>query len=787
MSHVQESTSSDSTQEKQFFNAQRQLKYKTLDDRAKIVKEIMKSEEGDRKEKLRLTFFEFFDEDFRKSRNITSEHEEECQYETNVYEMMILFISSIPDRKKEAGKNVTQWFLESFMNWISSRNIGEELKNTQLTERTKESSKKCCVREPAFSDSLRKIFDYSEDDILDKRERMIKEMFENQQYKEASELIIKHGLVDEYTFEQLVLPLILCDKCQIVDELLKLSPRFQKDYLKFLDGFVGKTDEVVDSFFKPYEQKGMVKINLNRFHGKSLTTFIQKFFNGIAKQCHFDVDERRDTPFFEAYMKGKALKYYCMQRFELKVMADELYFEHTKNTLKQSPIDTVFYYFGLLWDSGFVERRIEALFWIRYLNIPTNTHQLPYGIGQFYRNPDPKLTAEVERLLALRTEIPQTEITEQLFVYEKEQKCPITIVKNGEELEELCRELDTVEEGTYIGYDSEFKPGHLTDSSISRMATIQLFFNEKVFLVDCVILEKIDISEGMWKKFFESLFHSKKLTVIGFDMKNDMEALFTVRPIRDDFRQEDVKNFICVKRFVEILNEYDASILSLTKKSCRLITLVEELLNLTMDKTEQTGNWQCRPLRKNQIVYASLDAVIVLDLFRKIFEIVKQYEKQVEIDKLLDESRSFVTVKKEKVKKETKVLTASPWENMYEILRVHRDPTKPLQRPSELKIIVDTMVLGTGKNLRLLGIDVFIPRDASELQKYLLGMKTFANEQRSIVTVPSKSYEAMKAENPNAHFILLQDVYNKQWLDLVTDFLDQFNLDIRKEDGLKRK
>ena len=212
------------------------------------------------------------------------------------------------------------------------------------------------------------------------------------------------------------------------------------------------------------------------------------------------------------------------------------------------------------------------------------------------------------------------------------------------------------------------------DSSISRMATIQLFFNEKVFLVDCVILEKIDISEGMWKKFFESLFHSKKLTVIGFDMKNDMEALFTVRPIRDDFRQEDVKNFICVKRFVEILNEYDASILSLTKKSCRLITLVEELLNLTMDKTEQTGNWQCRPLRKNQIVYASLDAVIVLDLFRKIFEIVKQYEKQVEIDKLLDESRSFVTVKKEKVKKETKVLTASPWENMYEVINATRVP-----------------------------------------------------------------------------------------------------------------
>ena len=97
------------------------------------------------------------------------------------------------------------------------------------------------------------------------------------------------------------------------------------------------------------------------------------------------------------------------------------------------------------------------------------------------------------------------------------------------------------------------------------------------------------------------------------------------------------------------------------------------------------------------------------------------------------------------------------------------------------------MVLGTGKNLRLLGIDVFIPRDASELQKYLLGMKTFANEQRSIVTVPSKSYDAMHAENPNGHFILLHDVYNKQWLDLVTDFLDQFNLDIRKEDGLKRK
>jgi ribonuclease D len=41
---------------------------------------------------------------------------------------------------------------------------------------------------------------------------------------------------------------------------------------------------------------------------------------------------------------------------------------------------------------------------------------------------------------------------------------------------------------------------------------------------------------------------------------------------------------------------------------------IEKYFQLRLDKTEQCSNWCKRPLRKSQLLYAALDAVVLIDL-----------------------------------------------------------------------------------------------------------------------------------------------------------------------------
>lgn len=125
-----------------------------------------------------------------------------------------------------------------------------------------------------------------------------------------------------------------------------------------------------------------------------------------------------------------------------------------------------------------------------------------------------------------------------------------------------------------------------------------------------------------WQKFTDCLLGSHNFKVIGFDLKNDMDAFLTIPGII--LKVEKVQNAVCLKTFAEHVCKNTSDILGLDdKKTFKLSFLCEKLLGQILDKSEQCSNWQTRPLRKNQLIYAAMDAVVVVQIFKKALELTK--------------------------------------------------------------------------------------------------------------------------------------------------------------------
>ena len=129
-----------------------------------------------------------------------------------------------------------------------------------------------------------------------------------------------------------------------------------------------------------------------------------------------------------------------------------------------------------------------------------------------------------------------------------------------------------------------------------RLCLIQLRneSNKKVYLIK---FDK-DISPANSKNI-KSLLEDKSLTKIFHYARFDMAALKENLNI-------NVKNVFCTKIASKLTRTYSSK--------HGLKDLVKEILNIELDKTEQTSDWSQKKLTKQQIQYAMNDVIYLSDL-----------------------------------------------------------------------------------------------------------------------------------------------------------------------------
>lgn len=161
-------------------------------------------------------------------------------------------------------------------------------------------------------------------------------------------------------------------------------------------------------------------------------------------------------------------------------------------------------------------------------------------------------------------------------------------------LENVGEAMDSVLSLSTIGIDAEFYKEDYSLLSQFMLATLQIASDKKVFIFDCLTVGK----ETEFKNFLIELFASPSILKAGHSFNSDLEVI--------------ERSLSC--KITTINNLLDFGCDPQTNKQISLANLVEQGLMTKMCKMEQASAWNRRPLRKAQIHYAALDAVVCLKL-----------------------------------------------------------------------------------------------------------------------------------------------------------------------------
>lgn len=134
-------------------------------------------------------------------------------------------------------------------------------------------------------------------------------------------------------------------------------------------------------------------------------------------------------------------------------------------------------------------------------------------------------------------------------------------------------------------------------------ALVQLAFINTVYLIDTRSSSRKALCELLvW------LFAHDRIVKLGFSFAGDWPQLDLLTPgIQLAAR--------CVLDLQPFLCRALPAVASAANGQPGLSSLAEAVLGCPMDKTEQCSDWCARPLRRSQLRYAALDALVLVDIF----------------------------------------------------------------------------------------------------------------------------------------------------------------------------
>ncbi|VDO52669.1 unnamed protein product [Haemonchus placei] len=687
-----------------------------LETRRKVLKDVYLNEKDEllKEELLTTILFSIFEID------------------ENPYDSMLQLHKISPDYSSNKPKSLAGTIATSFYKWLLKRDDSTELFHRCVTEELQmEAFRIATAKHTGYLKLFKEVFRLKEPDLLNYVKEEINNMIDRHMFKEAMDVVEEFGLQSDYGLHAFVIPCLLQDKLSLVIKYVENDRKMQESLVAYLDSFVGMSECDVIGRLREYKDNQIMTMQYERFTGKTIEKMVYKLTNELALPV-----ESVAPNLFRARKEGD-LRFKVQARFVNRELNDDAYFGHISHFASILKLLSI-----LMSLHDYSE---DAVRWVVYCNIPDA--RLPRRLREYIRDTPGVLDeaeSDIRRLEARALDIGDDD-PELMPGY------PIITITTWKQLGALTKKL---EGETHIGIDSEWKPQYASFSE--NIALLQIATKDAVYLVDFISLKMgNNIKENELESFLRSLLCCPSMK-IGFDLTNDLRTLFAgssmsqLRSIADD-----LCNVVCIKMLVENLIEEDRGFFdkegltssihqedldddtdSVPLVHFKLSDLSEKLLGAKLDKSEQCSNWTIRPLRASQKRYAAMDAYIVVEIFSKL----KASAEARGIDFRAMIQKSCVSAKKKertKSKKERMKIDDMPC-----YLQRLEDVLSGTRPATELQCIVDSMLLGLGKNLRRCGVNVLIPEN-----RYDLKCRACGNNR--IILTSGKAYDELRPLFPS--------------------------------------
>ncbi|XP_042711634.2 exonuclease mut-7 homolog isoform X7 [Chrysemys picta bellii] len=599
----------------------------------------------------------------------------------------------------------------------------------------------------------------------------VSHVYHKGKYKEAAILSIKLKLQLDLDVEKMCTPLLLQEKTNLVEAYVAEYPDLQRKLLQTLDMWCEPSFNTTD-ISRQYQ--GLRPNKLNHKMLSKLVFRLLEQYNLDPALCPNVINQRHLG----------SLKYLFYKRFVEKTMTQENWADHVQNTvgenrwLQEQLIQLLVSYCDL---------NTAARWALRY-SLPEKT--LPYGVAN-----------ELQKLKAQeRVEDAESRVGD----YEKDKKegyyqlpIPRENIHFLQTWEGMLRWREKVlRPGQVVGVDMEWRPSFGVVGR-PRVSVLQIAIEEQVFLLDLLQLLKPDEMEEL-SHFVQTLFSDPTIIKLGYGMSGDLHSLAaTCSAFKEmDKHVQGIVDLLAVDKQLQKCwrkSSLQVDVLS-QEKGCGdrgfrqpergLSLLVQHVLGKPLDKTEQLSNWEKRPLREEQILYAASDAYCLLEVYKKLCEDPSGFGL------CSDFTESLVgkpTTKSRAKKQLNQQEMPSPSEQQAKVIGMEALSPPPSISPKEFSVVCDNMLQGLGRHLRCLGVDVRMlenddnHRKAAELcncDKYLKISKDqmrqlmqlsglLTEEDNADCLAKSEEKQETNPASDTSESDSLQPVYNPncQWLE----------------------
>ncbi|CAG9540593.1 unnamed protein product [Cercopithifilaria johnstoni] len=619
------------------------------------------------------------------------------------------------------------------------------------------------------------LFQLKSDDMADYILQAVKDMVSMANYRDAISCAILFGLQSHFTLIELVIPCMLQDRFIAVDAFIKNERKMQEELVRYFDNLIGLDERTVIHRYEDFRRRKIMTIPMSKLQKKAIEKLVAKLL------ATYNLPQEVAPKLSRSRREG-ALRHMTFIYFVERGITEEGYFDYVAQAL-QSDLTLQKYFINYLCSNGWFD---DAVRWVVFYNI---FDYIPRSLQPYLcSNTVLKAQADLARIISERASVTNVE----LFPGH-----PIEVIATPEDLEKL---YPVIKEADLIGIDTEWKPLFMCTSE--RVALFQICVQRCSYLVDVITLENM-LTEEQWTRFFKALFSDSNAIKLGFDFLNDLRVLHASFPYLQPL--EEMKNVICMLKLVKSLltsnpafldfgystdlplsNEIENLLDPISDKTVhfRLTDLCQKVLGEALDKTEQIGNWAMRPLRREQMKYAAMDAYCLLNLYDKL---KMRAEREYNMDWAKHCKECGVTQIKSKEekrarKKETK-FDDKEFEQMIERLNSGLNNLQMKRKPKDLKIIVDSMMLGLGKHLRRCGIDTIL----AETRSYLIECAK-RDPNRYIITCGKATDELRRHRSLRGtqRILSVPTAQNMSIIQQIEFVLIQFNIHLTKDDIFSR-